>query len=117
MSSFFTIPGAQKKRKRAPTTENPKKKPYGSSAKGPGKVTKPAAPSKRPERDDEFVGNQFIRGDEAEEAWRVLDPILKAWEKQPPPDLPNYAAGTMGPEAADEFLKKDGRRWRTLGKE
>jgi glucose-6-phosphate 1-dehydrogenase len=59
----------------------------------------------------------FIRGDEAEEAWRVLDPILKAWEKQPPPDFPNYAAGTMGPEAADEFLKKDGRRWRTLGKE
>ncbi len=58
----------------------------------------------------------FIRGDEAEEAWRVLDPILKAWEKQPPPDFPNYAAGTMGPEAADEFLKKDRRRWRTLGK-
>jgi glucose-6-phosphate 1-dehydrogenase len=58
----------------------------------------------------------FIRGDEAEEAWRVLDPILRAWEKQPPPDFPNYAAGTMGPEAADRFLQKDGRRWRTLGK-
>ena len=58
----------------------------------------------------------FIRGDEAEEAWRVLDPILKAWEKAAPPDFPNYAAGTMGPEAADRFLKKDGRRWRTLGK-
>jgi glucose-6-phosphate 1-dehydrogenase len=58
----------------------------------------------------------FIRGDEAEEAWRVLDPILKAWEKQPPPGLPNYAAGTMGPEEADRFLQKDGRRWRTLGK-
>ncbi|KAK7910955.1 pre-rRNA processing protein [Apiospora marii] len=55
MSSFFTIPGAQNKRKRAPTTENPKKRPYGSSAKGPGKVTKPAAPSKRPERDDESI--------------------------------------------------------------
>ncbi len=58
----------------------------------------------------------FIRGDEAEEAWRVLEPLLKAWEKQPPPELPNYAAGTMGPEAADRFLEKDGRRWRTLGK-
>jgi glucose-6-phosphate 1-dehydrogenase len=58
----------------------------------------------------------FIRGDEAEEAWRVLDPILKAWEGQSPPDFPNYAAGTMGPEAADRFLQKDGRRWRTLGK-
>jgi glucose-6-phosphate 1-dehydrogenase len=58
----------------------------------------------------------FIRGDEAEEAWRVLEPLLKAWETQPPPELPNYAAGTMGPEAADRFLEKDGRRWRTLGK-
>ncbi|HZI67287.1 MAG TPA: glucose-6-phosphate dehydrogenase [Thermoanaerobaculia bacterium] len=58
----------------------------------------------------------FIRGDEAEEAWRVLEPLLRAWEKQPPPEFPNYAAGTMGPEAADRFLEKDGRRWRTLGK-
>jgi len=58
----------------------------------------------------------FIRGDEAEEAWRVLDPVLKAWEKEPPPAFPNYAAGTLGPEAADRFLEKDGRRWRTLGK-
>ena len=59
----------------------------------------------------------FIRGDEAEEAWRVLDPLLKAWEREPPPrEFPNYAAGTMGPEAADRFLEKDGRRWRTLGK-
>ena len=56
----------------------------------------------------------FIRGDEAEHAWEVLTPILKAWERVPPPDFPNYAAGTFGPEAADRFLEKDGRRWRTL---
>ncbi len=56
----------------------------------------------------------FIRGDEAEHAWEVLTPILSAWEKQPPPEFPNYAAGTFGPEAADRFLEKDGRRWRTL---
>jgi glucose-6-phosphate 1-dehydrogenase len=58
----------------------------------------------------------FIRGDEAEESWRVLEPLLKAWETQAPRELPNYAAGTMGPEAADRFLERDGRRWRTLGK-
>jgi glucose-6-phosphate 1-dehydrogenase len=58
----------------------------------------------------------FIRGDEAEEAWRVLDPLLKAWDAQPPPQFPNYAAGTMGPEAANRFIGADGRRWRTLGK-
>jgi glucose-6-phosphate 1-dehydrogenase len=58
----------------------------------------------------------FIRGDEAEEAWRVLDPLLRAWDVEPPPEFPNYAAGTMGPEAADRFIEQDGRRWRTLGK-
>jgi len=57
----------------------------------------------------------FIRGDEAEEAWRVLTPLLEAWEKKPAEDFPNYAAGTLGPEAADQFLEREGRRWRTLG--
>ncbi|HTR04531.1 MAG TPA: glucose-6-phosphate dehydrogenase, partial [Thermoanaerobaculia bacterium] len=56
----------------------------------------------------------FIRGDEAEHAWEVLTPILNAWEQRPASDFPNYAAGTFGPEAADKFLEKDGRRWRTL---
>ena len=56
----------------------------------------------------------FIRGDEAEHAWEVLTPILDAWERTPPTDFPNYDAGTFGPEAADRFLEKDGRRWRTL---
>jgi glucose-6-phosphate 1-dehydrogenase len=56
----------------------------------------------------------FIRGDEAEHAWEVLTPVLEAWAKNPPTDFPNYAAGTFGPEAADKFLEKDQRRWRTL---
>ncbi len=65
---------------------------------------------------DVTYGDQtlFIRGDEAEHAWEVLTPVLNAWEKNPPDDFPNYAAGTFGPEAADKFLEKDGRRWRTL---
>jgi len=56
----------------------------------------------------------FTRGDEVEQAWRVVTPILRAWEKTPPTDFPNYAAGTWGPESADRFLEKEGRRWRTL---
>ena len=56
----------------------------------------------------------FTRGDEVEQAWRVVTPILSAWEKKPPADFPNYASGTWGPEAADKFLERDGRRWRTL---
>ncbi|KAK7966113.1 rRNA processing protein RRP9 [Apiospora aurea] len=44
MSSFFTIPGAQKKRKRAPTTENPKKETPWLHCQRP-----------RKERDDESI--------------------------------------------------------------
>ncbi|MGH9368800.1 MAG: glucose-6-phosphate dehydrogenase, partial [Thermoanaerobaculia bacterium] len=40
----------------------------------------------------------FTRGDEVEHAWRVVTPILEAWEKRPPSDFPNYAAGTHGPD-------------------
>jgi len=56
----------------------------------------------------------FTRGDEVEEAWRVVMPILEGWEKKKPSGFPNYPAGTMGPECADTFIEKDGRRWRKL---
>ncbi len=56
----------------------------------------------------------FTRGDEVEQAWRVVTPILQAWEQKPSSDFPNYASGTWGPESADRFLEKEGRRWRTL---
>jgi glucose-6-phosphate 1-dehydrogenase len=57
----------------------------------------------------------FTRGDEVEEAWRVVTPLLAAWEKKRPRDFPNYPAGTMGPEtSANTFIERDGRRWRTL---
>jgi glucose-6-phosphate 1-dehydrogenase len=56
----------------------------------------------------------FARRDEVENAWRVVTPILEAWDSRPPVELPNYAAGTWGPDAADRFLQRDGRRWRTF---
>jgi glucose-6-phosphate 1-dehydrogenase len=37
-----------------------------------------------------------IRGDEAEESWRVLTPVLSAWSKDLVP-LEEYAAGSEGP--------------------
>jgi glucose-6-phosphate 1-dehydrogenase len=37
-----------------------------------------------------------IRGDEAEESWRVVTPVLDAWEKDLVP-LYDYAAGSDGP--------------------
>ena len=38
-----------------------------------------------------------IRGDEAEEAWRVFAPIMSAWSDERVP-LEEYPAGTLGPE-------------------
>lgn len=56
----------------------------------------------------------FARGDEVEEAWRVITPILQAWERRKPTGFPNYPAGTWGPEEAERFIEKEGRRWRRL---
>jgi glucose-6-phosphate 1-dehydrogenase len=38
----------------------------------------------------------FIRGDEAEEAWRITDPVMKAWSAGDVPML-EYAAGSAPP--------------------
>jgi glucose-6-phosphate 1-dehydrogenase len=56
----------------------------------------------------------FTRADEVEEAWRVASPIIDAWASMPPPEFPNYAAGSWGPDAADDLIGRDGHRWRRL---
>jgi len=56
----------------------------------------------------------FTRADEVEEAWKIVDPVLDTWADSPPPNFPNYAAGTWGPPEADELLARDGRRWRRI---
>lgn len=51
-----------------------------------------------------------IRGDEAEEAWRVLEPVLSAWEKDLVP-LEEYPAGSAGPpprqQPADSLRRRE----------
>jgi glucose-6-phosphate 1-dehydrogenase len=54
----------------------------------------------------------FQRADMVEAAWSVVQPILDVWSALPPRDFPNYAAGTWGPEQANELLRRDGREWR-----
>ena len=53
----------------------------------------------------------FMRNDQVETAWKIVMPIINTWQKQTKPNLKFYAAGTNGPKAADDFLKKDGRKW------
>ncbi len=56
----------------------------------------------------------FTRADEVEEAWSIVDPIIQAWAEEGPPGFPSYEAGTWGPEAADDLLAREGRRWRRI---
>jgi glucose-6-phosphate 1-dehydrogenase len=50
---------------------------------------------------DVLLGNPAlsIRGDEAEEAWRVVTPIISAWSRDLIP-LDDYPAGSLGPAGA-----------------
>jgi len=54
----------------------------------------------------------YTRHDWVEEAWALVDPIIKTWDRTKPNNFPNYEAGSWGPKEADEFLQRDGRRWR-----
>ena len=57
--------------------------------------------------------NLFVRSDEQEQAWRWVEPILDAWQRDnaasggPRP----YAAGTWGPAAASALVARDGFAW------
>jgi glucose-6-phosphate 1-dehydrogenase len=52
----------------------------------------------------------FIRADEAEGAWRILDPVMRHWSQEKNVSL--YPAGTWGPDEAEDLLSRDGRQWR-----
>ena len=47
----------------------------------------------------------FTRRDEVEAEWRIITPILEAWDQLPPPKFPNYAAGSEGPAEAEELVR------------
>jgi len=54
---------------------------------------------------------QFMRDDQIEAAWKLVMPILNAWEKSPRKGLLTYAAGTWGPKAASDLLKPYAKDW------
>jgi glucose-6-phosphate 1-dehydrogenase len=56
----------------------------------------------------------FTRRDEVEAEWRIITPIVEAWSELPPPQFPNYAAGSEGPANADSLIQYDRHRWRSL---
>ena len=56
----------------------------------------------------------FMRSDEIERAWEIMDPIIAATERPDAPQPLEYAVGSVGPACADEFLKQSGRSWLSL---
>jgi glucose-6-phosphate 1-dehydrogenase len=54
----------------------------------------------------------FHRSDMVEAGWAAVAPLLDVWKALAPREFPNYAAGTWGPQEADELIQRDGRRWR-----
>jgi glucose-6-phosphate 1-dehydrogenase len=53
----------------------------------------------------------FMRADQVECAWKVVDPILNVWSSIEPSDFPNYPSGSWGPEEAEALIAQDGRSW------
>ncbi len=53
----------------------------------------------------------FLRFDEVEWAWLVVDPILKHWAVERE-FIPTYAAGTWGPPDANRLFDSDDQTWR-----
>lgn len=56
----------------------------------------------------------FMRADEIERAWEIMDPLIAAAEHAPrQPE--KYAVGSVGPAGADKLLTEDGRYWQPIG--
>jgi glucose-6-phosphate 1-dehydrogenase len=57
----------------------------------------------------------FMRADEIERAWEIMDPIIAAAEAPDAPQPEEYAVGSQGPKCADELLAAEGRKWQPIG--
>ena len=62
---------------------------------------------------DALAGDRsmFIRGDEAAQAWAIVQPVIDAWSAGGVPAP--YASGTDGPPAPNGFFT-EGRQWRSI---
>jgi glucose-6-phosphate 1-dehydrogenase len=61
---------------------------------------------------DAMIGEQtlFIRGDEVEAAWAVIDRIEQGW-RESKKDPQEYKPGSWGPKGAMELIERDHRTW------
>jgi glucose-6-phosphate 1-dehydrogenase len=61
---------------------------------------------------DALIGDPtlFIRSDEVEHSWRIVDPIVAHWQESSA-RIPFYEAASWGPVEGDQLLERDGRVW------
>ncbi|GEO47047.1 glucose-6-phosphate dehydrogenase [Companilactobacillus kimchii] len=61
---------------------------------------------------DILSGNRvhFTLWDELRSTWKYIDTIRNRWDEQTP-DFPNYLSGSMGPDAAEMLLERNGNSW------
>ncbi len=62
---------------------------------------------------DAFTGDAslFMREDEIEQAWSIIDPLTRAQEDATAPPPAPYPRGSWGPPEAEQLLLRDGRSW------
>jgi len=53
----------------------------------------------------------FLRYDEVEHAWRVVDPVIREWQRRDEA-IPEYPAGSWGPVESRRLFDKKEQRWR-----
>ncbi len=76
--------------------------PFGSHTKGYERLLR-----------DVMLGDStlFQRAEFVEQGWKLVQPLLDAWQSPPAETFPNYAAGSTGPQASDDLLAQCGHVW------
>jgi glucose-6-phosphate 1-dehydrogenase len=65
---------------------------------------------------DAIHGDQTLFKDreEVEQAWQLVQPVLDQWAQQVDEPIPTYAAGSWGPDVADQMMARRDRQWHNL---
>ncbi len=56
----------------------------------------------------------FMRSDEIERAWEIIDPIIAASQLDETPAPEEYAVGSEGPASSDALLAAEGKKWQSI---
>jgi glucose-6-phosphate 1-dehydrogenase len=54
----------------------------------------------------------FLRSDEVEASWKIIDPVLRSWASHQD-YIPTYAAGSWGSKDSLRLFEKEGQYWRS----